>query len=71
MGARDDVDPISFARSEADDYVTANLALAYSLWEGVEATLRVLNVADKAYQEVLGYPAPGRRYLFGIRLGRY
>ena len=71
VGDRDDVDPISFARSEADDYVTANLALAYSLWEGVEATLRVLNVADKAYEEVLGYPAPGRRFLFGIRLGRY
>ncbi len=69
VGSREDVDPVNFERTEADDYTTGSVALAYSLWNGVEITARVLNVADSDYQEALGYPAPGRRYLFGLRLG--
>ena len=69
VGARDDVDPVTFARSRAESHTTANIALAYSLWNGVEITGRALNLADKDYQEVLGYPAPGRRYFLGLRIG--
>jgi vitamin B12 transporter len=69
VGARDDVDPITYERMRASSYTTGDITLAYSLWNGVEVTGRVLNVLDKEYQEVLGYPAPGRRYLFGLRLG--
>jgi vitamin B12 transporter len=69
VGSRADIDPATFERSEAGSYTTGNIALAYSLWNGVEITGRVLNVAGKEYQEVLGYPAPGRRYIFGLRLG--
>jgi vitamin B12 transporter len=69
VGSRDDVDPASFERSRAASYTTADLALAYSLWDGVEITGRVLNIADSEYQEILGYPAPGRRYMVGLRLG--
>ncbi len=69
VGARDDVDPVTFERSRAASYTTGDIALAYSLWSGIEVTARVLNVLDEMYQEVLGYPAPGRRYLFGLRLG--
>jgi vitamin B12 transporter len=69
VGSRADIDPSTFERGEAGSYTTGNIALAYSLWNGVEITGRVLNVANKEYQEVLGYPAPGRRYIFGLRLG--
>jgi len=69
VGARGDVDPITFERSRASSYTTGDIAFAYSLWNGVEITARVLNVLDKEYHEVLGYPAPSRRYLFGLRLG--
>ena len=69
VGSRDDVDPLTSERTQADSYTTANIALAYSLWNGVEITARVLNVADEDYQEILGYQAPGRRYLVGLRLG--
>jgi vitamin B12 transporter len=69
VGARDDVDPITFERTRASSYRTNEIALAYSIWDGVEVTARVHNVLDKEYQEVLGYPAQGRRYLFGLRLG--
>jgi len=51
VGARDDVDPITFERSEASSYTTGDIALAYSLWDGVEVTGRVLNVLDKDYGE--------------------
>lgn len=69
VGSRPDVDPVTFERTTADSYTTASIALAYSLWNGVEITGRVLNVANADYQEVLGYPAPGRQYLVGLRLG--
>ena len=69
VGARDDVDPTTFERLRAASHTTGDISLAYSLWNGVEITGRVLNVLDQEYQEVLGYPAPGRRYFFGLRLG--
>lgn len=69
VGSRADVDPVTFERTTADSYMTANIALAYSLWNGVEITARVLNVTDADYQEILGYAAPGRQYLVGLRLG--
>lgn len=69
VGSRADVDPVTFERTTAGSYTTASIALAYSLWDGVEITGRVLNVADSDYQEVLGYPAPGRQFMVGLRLG--
>jgi vitamin B12 transporter len=69
VGARDDIDPATFERMRASSYTSGDISLAYSLWNGVEITGRVLNVLDKEYQEVIGYPAPGRRYFFGLRLG--
>ncbi len=69
VGSRQDVDPVTFERATADSYTTASIALAYAVWNGVEITGRVLNVADADYQEILGYPAPGRQYLVGLRLG--
>jgi vitamin B12 transporter len=70
VGRRDDVDPTTFSRLKAKGYVTANLALACQMWEKTELTLRIVNVGNEAYEEVLGYPAPGRRVLVGIRIGR-
>jgi vitamin B12 transporter len=69
VGKRADVDPLTYERGESSGYTTGNVSLAYRLWTGVEITGRVLNVTDSMYQEILGYPAPGRRYMFGLRLG--
>jgi vitamin B12 transporter len=69
VGTRDDVDPITYQRLSAPSYATGDIALAYSLWNGVEVTARALNVFDEKYSQVFGYPAPGRRYFFGLRLG--
>jgi vitamin B12 transporter len=69
VGSRDDVDPITFERSRATSYTTCDLSLAYSLQSGIEITGRALNLFDEEYSEVIGYPAPGHRYFFGLRLG--
>lgn len=68
VGDRDDIDPITFARTQAPSFTTAHLGLAYRILSSTELTLRVVNLADRQYQEVLGYPAPGRRVIGGFRL---
>lgn len=45
---------------------TASLAR----WVPVEARLRVTNALDRRYQEVKGYPAPGRRITVGLAYSR-
>lgn len=70
VGRRPDLDPVSFARVAQGGFVTANLAAALPLAELLAATVRVENLADRAYQEVRGYPAPGRRVFLGLVLGR-
>jgi vitamin B12 transporter len=67
VGARDDVDPTTFARTELGGHLTASLATAVAVMEGLELTLRAENLADREYQEVAGYPAPGRRVVAGLR----
>lgn len=68
MGRRDDVDPAAFERSSAPGFVTADLALAWRVLPGAELTLRTINLFDRRYQEVLGYPAPRQRVLGGVRV---
>ncbi len=67
VGERDDVDPETFERTTAEDYFTVDLALAWEVMSQIELTLRVRNLFDEEYQEVLGYPAPARRIMGGIR----
>jgi vitamin B12 transporter len=69
VDARDDVDPVSFERAEAKAYATVNLSIAWEAWQRITITARALNILDADYQEVLGYPAPGRRIMGGVRYG--
>jgi outer membrane receptor protein involved in Fe transport len=41
---------------------------SWNIRRGVSAFARVMNLLDKAYEEVLGYPAPGRTAFAGVRL---
>jgi outer membrane cobalamin receptor len=41
---------------------------SWNLRRGVSLYARVMNLFDKAYEEVLGYPAPGRTAFAGVRL---
>lgn len=67
VGERDDVDPATFATVRTKSFVTADLALAWQATSATELTLRVTNLTDKEYQEILGFPTPGRRYYGGLR----
>lgn len=49
-------------------FVTADFAGGWRLNDRVEATLRVQNLTDANYQEVLGYGEPGRSAYVGLRL---
>lgn len=51
-----------------ESFVTANLNAAWTLTPNVDLTARVENLADEAYQQVLGYGEPGRSGYVGIRL---
>lgn len=66
VGRRTDLDPVTFARVAQAGFVTADLAVTVPLAPGLAARVRVENAADRRYEEVRGYPAPGRRLIVGL-----
>ena len=69
-GDQADADPSTFATVEREGFVTADLAGRYALNAGVDLTLRVENLLDETFQQVLGYAEPGRSAYVGVRLRR-
>jgi vitamin B12 transporter len=67
VSSRDDVDPVTYERVENDSYYIVNMSVAWQPWSTLAITGRALNVFDESYQEVVGYPAPGRRFMVGLR----
>jgi outer membrane receptor protein involved in Fe transport len=45
-----------------------DLGASYRLAGGMDVFARVLNLFDRDYEEVLGYPAPGRTAFVGVRV---
>ncbi|MCS7181804.1 MAG: TonB-dependent receptor [Thermoanaerobaculum sp.] len=68
VGRRADLDPVSLARVQQGGFFTAQVAARILLVDPLSLTLRVDNLADRAYQEVRGFPAPGRRFFLGLSL---
>lgn len=48
----------------------AHIGAAWRAGRSVEVFARIQNLFDRAYEDVLGYPAPGRSSYLGVRLGR-
>ncbi len=69
VGSRPDVDAVTFERVELGSHLTGDLSLSYEVLDGLDLLLRVRNLADERYQEIAGYPAPGRRVTGGLRWG--
>jgi outer membrane receptor protein involved in Fe transport len=70
-----DVDPSFGAFGgtlDAPGYGVADVGGQLSLGRGVAVTVRVANLFDRRYEEVLGYPSLGRHAIAGVRvaLGR-
>ena len=65
---RDRRDSAPYDLVDLDPYWLANARLAYSLGEGVEAHLRVVNLLGSQYQDLVGYRTEGRTIHAGLRL---
>lgn len=68
-----DVDPTlgTFGGAlRAPGFAVADVGGALTLGRGVEVFGRVGNLFDRRYEEVLGYPAPGRYVMAGVRVAR-
>jgi outer membrane receptor protein involved in Fe transport len=50
-----------------DGHAVVDLGGAFQLGAGIEAFARVLNLFDQDYEEVFGYPSPGRTAFVGVR----
>lgn len=66
VGERADVDAFTFQRTENPDYLRVDLAARWRALGWLAPYARVQNVADEEYEEVLGYPAPGRTLIGGV-----
>jgi outer membrane receptor protein involved in Fe transport len=53
---------------ENPGHAIVDLGGGYSIVRGVEVFARVLNLLDRDYEEVLGFPSPGRTAFVGLRL---
>lgn len=73
------IDPFDFVDAQGrllsgdtPGYASLDLGATASLarWIPAEARVRLTNALDRRYQEVKGYPAPGRRITIGIAYAR-
>jgi outer membrane receptor protein involved in Fe transport len=46
----------------------ADVGGSFQVLRGIDVYARVLNLVDNSYEEVFGYPAPGRTAFMGVRL---
>jgi len=66
-GWRTDSDFLSLGFTSNPGYARFDLAGSYNLGRGVSFYGRIANLANKQYQDVLGYPALGREFRIGVK----
>jgi vitamin B12 transporter len=66
-GRRTDSDFLGLGLDSNPGYARFDLAGSYNLTHGVSFYGRIANLADKKYQDVLGYPALGREFRIGVK----
>lgn len=65
-GVRTDTNFVNPSQTNNPGYARFDMAVRYNLIRGFLLTARATNLFDKQYQDVLGYPALGRDYRFGL-----
>jgi len=65
VGPRPDVDPLTYEPSRDPSYLRLD-AFVRQDFGRLAPFVRVDNLADRKYEEADGYPAPGRRFAFGL-----
>ena len=66
-GRRTDSDFLGLGLTNNPGYARFDFAGSYNLAHGVSFYGRVANLADKKYQDALGYPALGREFRIGMK----
>jgi outer membrane cobalamin receptor len=67
VGKRLDYDELLWTTAESPSFDTYNFSLNIPLNEKLSVVGKATNAFNREYQEVQGYPAPGRRFLLGIK----
>jgi vitamin B12 transporter len=68
-GARGDILPVApYSRVENRGYTTIDINMQYRM-SRFAPYVKIENVRDTRYEEVMGYPSPGRRTIIGLRFG--
>ena len=70
VGERLDSDPHTFADAENPSYLTVDAAGTWQAREWLAPYLRVVNALDERFSPALGFPAPGRTLIGGVRVTR-
>ena len=65
-GVRTDTNFVNPSQTNNPGYARFDMAVRYNLIRGFLLTARATNLFDRQYQDVLGYPALGRDYRFGL-----
>jgi vitamin B12 transporter len=65
---RDDIDPVTFARTVADSYTLVDLAATHKVTKNLTVYGRLENLLDEEYEPVAGFGAPGIGAYGGVRL---
>ncbi len=66
VGERKDFDDQTWQTVENPAYYLLNLSAKYSLWKGMKIFLRADNLLNKKYEDIFGYPSPGRTVYSGL-----
>ncbi|HEV8628859.1 MAG TPA: TonB-dependent receptor, partial [Thermoanaerobaculia bacterium] len=68
VGERVNAHPETFADTRNPGYFTLDVAGSWQLVRSVAPYARLLNALDREHEPVLGFPAPGRTLIAGVRL---
>jgi len=68
VGERPQLDEVTFAIRDNPSYARVDLAARWHALPRLSPYARVENVADRQYEEVLRYPAPGRTFIGGVAI---
>ena len=69
VGRRDDIDPVTFVRSEVGGFVRLDLAVERRMTSWLTPYARIENLLDREHEEVLGFPAPRMTLVGGLAFG--
>jgi outer membrane cobalamin receptor len=66
LGKRNDYDERTYAVVDAEAFSSLSLAVAWRIGRDLKLTGRVSNLFNQNYEEMAGYPAPGRLVYVGL-----